>query len=287
MKKLIFLVSFALALVLLLSSCSADVPPDGDTTPSSSAPDIAPSDVTTTVSGATDTPNTPSDMVVRTGRVSSTFDDVDVTKIKIEIYEIITPELAVDPDPRYIRPYNYNPELEEKYQREHAGISNYITTVSPDADGSYSFKAPDSSDILKQVDVDSLPAGYGYRASGDNYVIDRVENVECRIGVRSSRFVLTVVPHNAAGEALQARYSISEARFSDSFVDDMLNGNTATYSTKVTIGDRTFGVECSYDMNYPYWEWRVAYLYYNSYITLEQFEEIHRTRKPSEVLPVM
>ena len=67
----------------------------------------------------------------------------------------------------------------------------------------------------------------------------------------------------------------------------MINGSEIDYSATVKCGELYVEASTRLPLGYYYsaWEWRVDYLYYNNYIDTVQYEEIYRTKEPTQFGP--
>lgn len=309
MKKLIFLLSFIMILTFAVSSCGTNGKPPIVTTPyDTSDPPTSQSTTTgqSTTAPVTDT-SAPAETVTYTGHISAT-DGVDISGIVIEALWY-TPMPWTDhasngtTGTKYRQNYDYFKDYRETFR--------YLTTISPDKDGSFSFTAPADMHVAIQIDCETIPAPYGiypvnrsfisnyyydnpppatvkYRENTNiDFVIGPIERYGVYIDWDGDDFFLAPLAI-VNGEKAAANLRLYEARFDDNFVEAMIEGTDISYSGKIQCG----GVDVAAVSNTTnilfylagYWEWRVNYLYYNNYITKAQYDEIFSTREPSKVV---
>ncbi|MBQ9079496.1 MAG: hypothetical protein IJY27_00300 [Clostridia bacterium] len=308
-KSFILCVAILSTVLILLTSCGVDGSgtPQDTTTASETTP--VPNDTTTPDHETTssDTPSTPSDAVTQyQGKISSP-DNTDLSGIKIDVYEVISAKIGVDPDPRNIKYTTYDPSrdfsfLEDKYV--------YLFSVYTDINGGFSFDLPCSSGAIR-FDSDTFPKQHGIRCAensrndfnaknsvvfyADNvdtlsveFVLERAESAYLTFVKEHDSFGFSPVLVNGVGEILYADAEITNGRFDDGFIDAMISGAEINYTATIVYDDlsQTVTYPVSWEHLY-YWEWRVGYLYYNNYITKEQYDNIFATTEPSKILPVM
>ena len=228
-------------------------------------------------------------------------DHIDVSGIKVDIYKWIGGGFYMNPDVREgIRKYQphinfdqYKPKYELKQSTSVDQNSEFCFDMSDMPDGGYI-----------RFDLDTLPDGYGIRkADRDMEAAAGFDFIENRDGFYVSsdstmpiEFILEPIASasitfnmayngfnffpdvmNREGKYLYADITLINGRFDDNFIDIMINGGELTYT--VTLQSGTFSQEVSYtrqinDYWGAVWEIRAEYLYYNNYITKEQYDNM-------------
>ena len=320
MKKRVLSLFLAIAMVaILLASCGTAGNSEPGTTPEAS---LSNTPVTTTETPETSAPSTseadtsektgtPAQNITYTGHISATDGIVDISGIVIEALWY-TPMPWTDHTPGgtigtiYRQNYDYCKDSRETFR--------YLTTMSPDKDGNFSFTAPADMHVAIQIDCETIPTPYGiypvnylfisnfdydnpppatvkYRENTNiDFVIGPIERYGVYIDWDGDDFFLAPIAF-VNNKRVAANLRLYEARFADNFVEAMIEGTDISYSGKIQCG----GVDVATVSNTTnimfylagYWEWRVNYLYYNNYITKAQYDEIFSTREPSKVLPIM
>lgn len=318
MKKRALSLFLAIAMVaILLASCGTAGNSEPGTTPeaSPSTPVTTPetpetSAPSTSEAGTSENTDTPAQDITYTGHISATDGIVDISGIVIEALWY-TPMPMTDSayngtvGTTYRQNYDYFEEYRETFR--------YLTTMSPDKDGNFSFTAPADMHVAIQIDCETIPAPYGiypvdysfisnyyydnpppatvkYRENTNiDFVIGPIERYSVYIDWDGDDFFLAPCAF-VNDKRVAANLRLYEARFADNFVEAMIEGTDISYSGKIQCG----GVDVATVSNTTnimfylagYWEWRVNYLYYNNYITKAEYDEIFSTREPSKVLTI-
>lgn len=250
-------------------------------------------------------------------------DGVDLSGIKIDIGTLRGPKFNQDPDPRDYT-WHYMPHLDYSiYDKQFECLFSVYT----DKNAEFSFDLPLDSSVSStyiKFDLATLPEGYGIRTDayelpscsgrtsienrygfglywfGDktiyspipsevNFVLEPIASAEISYNLNCKGFNFFPDVMNSEGKYLYADITLINGRFDDNFIDTMINGGELTYT--VTLQSGTFSQEISYtrpDIVWgPIWEIRAEYLYYNNYITKEQYDNIVATTPPSKTVPFM
>ena len=323
MRKLICIFLLTALLLSTLAACNAsDKTPDG--TPDA-APDNVGNDTSADTTAAlpetttaqpeptepvsTDTADTTAPIIYH-GSISCA-DNIDLSDIKVDIYRIESPSVMVMPDPRYTQPVNYTPHIDHS---EYSDKYIYLFSVYTDKDGNFSFELPEQKMGRLMFDYSTFPKQYGIREvsdplayDGENYgigfsynennpefsvlkaefALEKVTNARLEFVWAKQSFGFEAYLTGGNNIRLYADYQIQNGRFDDSFIQDMVSGDKTNYTATVVCGDLSETASCEvwWKSKYNYWEWRVQYLYYNNYITKEQYDNIVATTPPSEILP--
>ncbi len=247
-------------------------------------------------------------------------DDIDLSGIKIDIGNLLGPKFFQDPDPRYYT-WSYKPHLDYSiYDLRFECLFSVYTDKN--GEFNFNVPADCNVAITyMQFDLDTLPEGYGIRTDayelprcsgltsiqhrngyglhdfGDGtiyspipseveFVLEPIASAEITYNMLCNGFNFFPDVMNSEGKYLYAEITLINGRFDDNFIDTMINGGELTYT--VTLQSGTFSQEISYtrliDNKYwgPVWEIRAEYLYYNNYITKEQYDNIVATTPPSD-----
>ncbi len=310
MRKIMCIFLLTALLLSTLAACNA---PD-------KTPDGTPDNVGNDTSADTTTAATPAETTVVYADTTETIkgliscaDNMNLSEIKVDIYKIIYSEKAWDPNPRDAI-MGYQPHLDFSGY-EHA--YEYLSSVYTDNEGKFSFETSVDAPLLYvSFDVDTLPDGYGIRsiqreliyfdkkqqggfglavygstetasaAPTAEFILEPIADASITFGLYYDGFLIASRVYNDNGNALYAKSVIVNGRFNDNFIDAMINGGDLTYTAMIQSGDFSKGVSQTLEKDMLLyttpWERRVEYLYYNNYITKEQYDNIVATTPPSD-----
>ena len=224
-------------------------------------------------------------------------DSISLKGIKVDVYEVTGPKYGMDPSPYIIAYQKYDTNYDfSDYELSYI----YRFSVYTDPEGKFNFEIPSSGTYI-MFDFDTLPSQYGIRGGNIDLrepysVVGLAENefvlekaVTATIACRKSYDGFHFMPelYSVDNKLLYGKAFLSHGRFSDGFVDAMINGSEIDYSATVKCGELYVEASTRLPLGYYYsaWEWRVDYLYYNNYIDTVQYEEIYRTKEPTQFGP--
>ena len=303
MKNTKILLVLLLLAALTLCSChtpSPDpvetTPPPADTTPAETTPAAQ-------IPPAETIPQSP-ELSTYTGVITSP-DNISLEGIKVDVYEVTGPKYGMDPSPDIIAYQKYNTDYDFS-DYEYSDV--YRFSVYTDAEGKFSFRLPAAGSAIR-FDFNTFPEQYGIRGTDDNtavslydplqiysnvsytlqgtYSLEKVEKLDCSVKCLYDGFHFIPLLYNGNGDYVYGKAALSHGRFADGFVDAMINGSEIDYSATVKCGELYVEASTRLPLGYYYsaWEWRVDYLYYNNYIDTAQYEEIYRTKEPTQFGP--
>ena len=244
-------------------------------------------------------------------------DDIDLSGIKIDVYEYTFAQ-----DNHWPRVFVWDTEHGKVYDptrdlSHYFPVLTYLFSVYTDENGKCEIAA-DVPEIRVFVDYDSLPEQYGIRVNGEDsgggydyareggfYVdayaqwpktwdlaLEKIEVIDSlgwifSAGIHKFHFNALLWSKDREHQ-LFANHKIVNGRFDDTFVQAVINGDECLYTATVVCGELSQKVQGWVNWkSYIYWEWRVQYLYYNNYITQEQYDNIVATTPPSEIGTIM
>ena len=302
MRKIMCIFLLTALLMSTLVACNApdnvDNDPSADTT-------ATPSEMTEPIL------NDATEPIMYHGSISCA-DSMNLSEIKVDLYKIVYSEKAWDPNPRDTVT-GYQPHLDfSDYEHTY----EYLLSVYTDSEGKFSFETSVDAPLLYvSFDTDTLPDGYGIRSAQSQliyfdkkqqggfslavygstetalaaptaeFILELIADASVTFGLYYDGFLIASRVYNDNGNALYAKSVIVNGRFNDNFIDAMINGGDLTYTAMIQSGSFSKDVSqiLEKDMllyTVP-WERRVEYLYYNNYITKEQYDNIVATTPPS------
>ncbi len=314
MRKLLCIFLLTALLLSTLAACNAsDKTPDGtpDNVGNDTSADTTAAPVETTDPVSTDTTDATEQNAALSVNISSP-DEIDLTKIKIDVFEVIPAKLMSIPTP-WDGIVHYMPNLDFTDYRP---TVIYRFSVYPNENGICEFQTSFGENrTYIQFDFNSFPDQYGIRPIGndglastidynidieqadtvlfypnDSFVIEKIHSAKINALLRYYGFRFNPSLYNSSGKLLYAKTSLVNGRFDDSFVDSMIAGKEMTYTCTVISGNFSYDASGVCDTGAYHgviWEIRAEYLYYNNYITKEQYDNIVATTPPSEILPIM
>ena len=330
MRKIICIFLLTALLLSTLAACNApgDTSADAFETTLADALGIAPTDSSadTTAAHPETTEPVANDTTVVTDVAEQNAvlsvniispDDIDLSGIKIDVYEYTFPQGKTWPfptvwDTEYGKVYDPTRDLSYYFP-----TLTYLFSAYTDENGKCEIST-NVPEIRVFVDYDSLPEQYGIRVNGEDsgsgyyyakeggfYVdvyaqwpktwdlaLEKIESISSIFwnfvaGIHEFHFQATL--RSKGGTPLYANHKIVNGRFDDTFVQAMINGDECLYTATVVCGELSQQVQgkVNWKSAYIYWEWRAQYLYYNNYITQEQYDNIVATTPPSEIGTIM
>ena len=325
MRKIICILLLTALLLSTLAACNApdDVSADAFETTLADALGIAPTDSSADTTAApietTDSVSTDTTAVTDTTAQNATLsvnisspDEIDLTKIKIDVFEVIPAKLMSDPSP-WDGIVHYMPNLDFTDYRP---TVIYRFSVYPNENGVCEFETSFGENrTYIQFDFNSFPDQYGIRPIGndglastidynigieqadtvlfypnDSFVIEKIHSAKANALLRYYGFRFNASLYNSSGNLLYAKTSLVNGRFDDNFIDSMIAGKELTYTCTVISGSFSYDASGVCDTGAYHgviWEIRAEYLYYNNYITQEQYDNIVATTPPSEIGTIM
>ena len=300
MKNTKILLALLLLAALTLCSCHTPSPDPVETTPPA---ETTPAETTPAaqIPPAETIPQSP-ELSTYTGVIISP-DNINLSGIKVDVYEVTGPKYIVRPSHDIIAYQKYNTDYDFS-DYEYSDV--YRFSVYTDVEGKFSFRLPAAGSAIR-FDFNTFPEQYGIRGTDDNtavslydplqiysnvsytlqgtYSLEKVEKLDCSVKCLYDGFHFIPLLYNGNGDYVYGKAALSHGRFDDGFIDAMINGaETINYTATVECGNLSEESSATVLLNwlYPAWEWRVDYLYYNNYIDTAQYEEIYRAKEPTK-----